>query len=345
MPKIERLPSGAYSVRISMGKGPDGKYHSKRFTADDKPTLRRLIARYEDGPEEEAPMLLDAISDYIDAKTAVLSPYTIRGYENIAARLRQLSCVHVRCDAGAPAFQMIVNELIGAGKSSKTIRNTIGLISSAVKWAGYAMPAVTLPQKDHTELFIPDEDAMRRVMGAVAGTDLEIPVALGMMGLRRGEVCGLRVGDIKGTTAHICRAAVDIGGVVTMKQPKTYDSDRYVQLPAQVVKKIRKQGYVTKMTPENISYRFAATIKKAGIAHFRFHDLRHFFVSYCHNVLRLSDAQIQKLGGWKTDRIMKQHYLQSMQDEAARQTAADGLSVFVAESWQNVAEKGGSDMI
>ena len=329
MPKTERLPSGAYSVRISMGKGPDGKYHSKRFTADDKPTLRRLIARYEDAPEEEAPMLLDAISDYIDAKTAVLSPYTIRGYENISSRLKQLSCVHVRCDAGTPAFQMIVNELIDDGKSSKTIRNTVGLISSAVKWAGYAMPAVTLPQKDRTELFIPDEDTMRRVMEAVAGTDLEIPVALGMMGLRRGEVCGLRLGDIKGTTAHICRAAVDIGGVVTMKRPKTYDSDRYVQLPEQVAKKIRKQGYVTKMTPDYLSHRFKIMLKKESLPLFRFHDLRHFFVSYCHNVLKLSDAQIQKLGGWKTDRIMKQHYLQSMNDDKAQRAAADGFGKFL----------------
>ena len=60
--------------------------------------------------------------------------------------------------------------------------------------------------------------------------------------------------------------------------------------------------------------------------HFRFHDLRHFFASYCHNVLKLSDAQIQKLGGWKTDHVMKKIYITSMEDQLAADAAADGIA-------------------
>ena len=327
MPKIERLPSGAYRVRLSIGKGSDGKYHYKTFTAKDKPTLRRKIAQYEDEPKDQAPQLLDAIAEYIDAREAVLSPYTIKGYRNIERALKAIPCAAVRCDAGAPAFQRIVNTI--AHKSPKTVRNYIGLISSAVKFMGYAFPPVTLPQREKKDVFIPDEQTIRQILDAIDGTDLEIPVKLGLLGLRRGEVCALEIEDLHQNVIHITKAAVDIGGAVTTKLPKTYESTRFIRIPTDLARKIRKQGYVTEMTPDYLSHRFTIMLRKNGIPHFRFHDLRHFFVSYCHNVLRLSDAQIQKLGGWKTDRIMKQHYLQSMRDVEALQTVADGFGDFM----------------
>ena len=328
MPKIERLPSGSYRVRISTGKGPDGKYHYKTFTAKDKPALRRKIAQYEDAPRDQAPLLLDAISDYIEARRPVLSPYTIKGYENIQAALKGLPAAAIRCEAGTPVFQRIVNAV--ADRSPKTVRNYVGLISSAVKFSGYPFPPVALPQREKRETFIPDEGTMRQVLAAVAGTDLEIPVKLGMMGLRRGEVCALDPADIKDGVAHICRAAVDIDGVISTKRPKTYDSDRYVRLPDELAAAIIRQGYVTRIKPDNLSHRFGIALRKAGLPHFRFHDLRHFFVSYCHNILKLSDAQIQRLGGWRTDWVMKQHYLQSMRDSEAQRAAADGFSAFMS---------------
>lgn len=324
MPKIERLPSGTYRIRLSVGKGPDGKYKYKTFTAKDKPTLRRKIAQYEDGPRDEAPMLMDAIAEFIETRRPVLSPYTIKGYENIQAALQKMPAAEIRCDAGAPAFQRIVNVI--SNMSPKTVRNYVGVISSAVKFVGYSFPSVALPQREKYETYIPDEATMRQVLAAVAGTDLEIPVKLGMMGLRRGEVCALEPSDIKGGIAHISKAAVDIDGVISVKRPKTYDSDRYVRLPDELVAAIRRQGYVTKIKPDNLSHRFGIALRKAGLPHFRFHDLRHFFVSYCHNVLKLSDAQTQKLGGWRSDFIMKKIYLQSMRDDEAQRAAADGFS-------------------
>ena len=213
--------------------------------------------------------------------------------------------------------------------SQKTIKNRMGLISAAVRFAGYNMPPVTYPQKKKVETHIPTEAEMQTVMKAAAGTELEIPIALGMMGLRRGEICALQLSDLNKNTLHIHASAVDIGGKVTVKAPKTYSSDRYVQIPQAIARKIRKRGYITELTPEQLSYHFINFLKKQDVQHFRFHDLRHFFASYCHNVLKLSDAQIQKLGGWKTDHVMKKVYIESMQDDKAAASAAGGMASFL----------------
>ena len=83
--KIRRLPSGNYNAVLYIGKDANGKQIRKSFTAPDRQTVRKMVAEYEAASEEseDAPTLLDAISDYINAKKADLSPYSIRGYKNI----------------------------------------------------------------------------------------------------------------------------------------------------------------------------------------------------------------------------------------------------------------------
>lgn len=326
--KIEKLPSGNYRIRIEIPSA-DGKRHWKSITGPDKATVRRKAVEFEQKAKNGAPLTVAvALENYLNAKKAVLSPYTIKGYRNIIEKIKAANLGEISADMSRPDAQKIVTAF--AGLSQKTIRNRIGLISAAVRFAGYNMPPVTYPQAKKTETHVPTEDELRIVVSAAAGTDLEIPIALGMMGLRRGEICALQLSDLKKNTLHIHQAAVDIGGKVTVKAPKTYDSDRYIEIPAVLAKKIRKQGYVTNLTPEQLSYRFIIFLKKQNVEHFRFHDLRHFFASYCHNVLKLSDAQIQKLGGWKTDHVMKRVYIASMRDQTAAKNAAKGMASFLS---------------
>ena len=324
--KIRRLPSGNYNARIYIGE-ENGKKKWKSVTGPDKQTVRKLVAEYEakQSAPVMAPSLLDAVSSYIDAKSAVLSPYTIRGYKNIEKVLKRLPAADLSCDAGAPAFQAIISQLVVDGKTPKTIRNYSGLISSSVKFAGYSAPDLTLPQKKKVDIFLPDEKMMKEVLSAAKRTDLEVPIVLGMMGLRRGEVCAVTASDLSGNSLHISKAAVQIDGVISEKAPKTYDSDRTIQIPTDIANRIREIGRATYLSPSMLSDRFWTFLRENGFPHFRFHDLRHFFASYCHNVLKLSDAQIQRLGGWKTDHVMKRIYIQSMNDDDAAKEAAEGI--------------------
>ena len=328
--KIRKLPSGSYNIRVEI-PSTDGKRHWKSITASDRATVKKLAAEYDlsDHDGRKPPTIAEAVERYINAQKAVLSPYTVRGYQFTLDVIKRsdFGCFAVRMTR--PDAQKIVTELAADGKSPKTVRNYVGLISASVKFAGYDMPQVTLPQQIKKEYHIPTEDEMKDIIEAADGTPLEIPIALGMMGLRRGEICGLTLDDLDGSILHIRRAAVDIAGEQSTKPPKTFDSDRYVQIPDAVADKIRAQGYVTELTPEKISRRFMRFMRKHGYDGIRFHDLRHFFASYCHNVLKLSDAQIQKLGGWKTDYVMKKIYIQSMNDSEAAASAATGMASFL----------------
>lgn len=327
--KIRRLPSGNYNTLVYLGKDANGKQIRKSVTGPDRATVRKMVKELESKHQDpEQPLTLaDALEKYLKAKKAVLSPYTVKGYQNIIEKVKAANLGTLRADMSRPDAQRIVTAF--SDLSQKTIRNRMGLISAAVHFAGYTMPPVTYPQKKKVETHIPTEKEMQIVMNAAAGTELEIPIALGMMGLRRGEICALQLSDLNRNKLHIHAAAVDIGGKVTIKSPKTYDSDRWIQIPTALAKKIRNQGFVTNLTPEQLSYHFITFLKKQNVQHFRFHDLRHFFASYCHNVLKLSDAQIQKLGGWKTDHVMKRVYISSMQDDQAAKNAATGMASFL----------------
>ena len=324
--KIRRLPSGNYNTRVETTT-EKGKRTWKSITGPDPETVRWLVSQYKKNGGKTTPTLSAALESYLKAKKAVLSPYTIKGYQNIINHIKDTDLGKLSADLSRSDAQKIVSEF--SDLSAKTIRNRMGLISSAVRFAGYNMPPVTYPQRKKVETHIPTEKEMKIVIEAAKGTELEIPIALGMMGLRRGEICALELSDLEKNTLHIHRAAVDIGGKVTVKAPKTYDSDRYVNIPQKIATKIRKQGYVTKLTPEQLSYHFFDFMKDQKVQHFRFHDLRHFFASYCHNVLKLSDAQIQKLGGWKTDHVMKRVYIDSMRDDSAARSAASGMASFL----------------
>ena len=131
---------------------------------------------------------------------------------------------------------------------------------------------------------------------------------------------------MNGNVLHIHRAAVyGADKAIHVKSPKTYTSDRYVRIPDALADKIRAQGYVTDFTPAGLSHAFCRLLGDIGVPHYRLHDLRHFFVSYCHNVLHLSDAQIQSITGHKTSVVM-QNYLHSMHDDAAGRLVVDSLS-------------------
>ena len=336
MPNIQKLPSGTYRVRIYLGTDDDGKRIVKSFTSKNKKELQRIAeeyaARNKDRTDRRA--ISKAMNAYIKVKTPVLSPASIKTYINLRRRLMEnhpgfckttVDCVNRR------NLQQLVADLALDGNSPKTIRNYMGLISGSMKYCGYQPPVVTLPQKIKPNFYVPDPDTMSAVIRFAAGTEMEIPIQLAVMGMRCGEICAAREEDLDGNMLHIHRNVVfDAEGQLVEKAPKTYESDRWIQLPTSLAARIHEQGFVTNLNPRQITNRFRRLLQRGGFPHFRFHDCRHFFVSYCHNVLKLSDAQIQKLGGWRTDHVMRSHYLTSMNDTRAGMKVANKMEKLIS---------------
>ena len=77
----------------------------------------------------------------------------------------------------------------------------------------------------------------------------------------------------------------------------------------------------------NRSVNLARVEAELGIPHFSLHKLRHYFASEM-SELKVSDADILKMGGWKSDHVMKTVYRHSMmdRDEQAKREAAEKLN-------------------
>lgn len=332
--KVEKLPSGSYRIRVIVGHDAAGKPIRKSFTHPDRKHLLAVAHSYADEHRQNrrGVTVESAVDAFLAAKTPVLSPSTVRAYTSLAKTLKRehaAFCALSVYDVSQQDMQALINRLVKKGNTPKTVRNVYGFLSAAFKFAGERLPVANLPQKVKPVIHIPDEDIARRISEAAKGTRLEVPVALAFFALRRSEICALTPDDITGDVIHVCKAAVvGADSAVHVKYTKTYTSDRYVRIPAELAAKIRAQGYVTDYTLHGLSHAFDRMLEKAGLPHYRLHDLRHFFVSYCHTVLHISDAQIQAITGHKTSVVM-QNYLHSMNDDAAGKIVVDSIAKLI----------------
>lgn len=175
-----------------------------------------------------------------------------------------------------------------------------------------------LPKKVRPNLRIPSDGDVRLLIELVKDTPLEIPVLLAAFGpMRRGEICALDSDHIVGNTIHVeFSMALDENSNWVKKAPKSFAGDRYIQFPDFVIRKLKgKSGQVVELTPAQLSDRFSKFLKKSGIPHFRFHDLRHYSASIQH-ALGIPDAYIMERGGWGNDTVLKSVYRHVMKEEA-----------------------------
>lgn len=324
MASVEKLPSGKYRARITY-KTSTG-WRQKSFTADTKKAAVLLAAMFV--PSTGSGTVGEMIEDYIRVRGAVLSPSTVKGYKSIAKTLRtRYAAFWGLTEVSQASAQAVANSF-----SPKYARNVMGLVSAAVRFSGGSFPSVSFPRWELNSDFIPREEDIQRIVQEVSGTEMEVPVALGILGLRRSEIVGLSSDDLDGCRLHIHTVKVyGSDNKLHEKGTKTALSDRFIILPDIIAQKITVQGFVTNLTSHAISGRFSRLVKRLGVS-MRFHDLRHYFASYCHNVLKLPDAAIQKLGGWAPNSsALRRHYVHSMRDdETARLVASSFSATFSA---------------
>lgn len=322
--KITKTKSGKWTTVIQL-RDADGKRHAKRFTGKTKDEVRRTANEYmnEHIVYIESMAFVDVMQRFIDDSERSLSPSTIAGYKSNQAVLKSqyehfcgLSCDRIT----SRDIQAIIDDMHSQGKAAKTIKNRIGLISAVLASESFRMPSYNAPQAPVPRFNVPDEEIITRMSKACTGRfeRMAIPLGLACFSLRRGEICAVTAEDLDGDVLHVSRAVVvDYDGYEHVKDmPKNEQSIRSVQLPGSLADAIRKQGRAWDGSLASLSHSWPHLCKAAGVEPFRLHDCRHFFVSYCHDVLHLSDSQIMKIGGWKTDNVMKRRYRHAIADQS-----------------------------
>lgn len=321
MATAKKLPSGTWRCLVYSHTDAMGKRHYESFTASTKKEAEMLAAQFAvtKTREERSDMnFLQAMQFYIETKEPVLSPSTIRGYDNMRKVLEkdfEPLCRMKITSIKKIDIQSVIN-CLNETKSPKTVRNYSGFITAVIREQRDGFDVnLTLPQRERPDLHIPTDEEIKRLMAAIAGTSLEVPVLLAAFGLmRRGEICALTMDDITGNTIHIHHSLVKgKDGKFYKKAPKTYTSDRYVELPQFVIDKINEQGYICKVQPQTLTVMLQKVLKRNNIPLFRFHDLRHYSCSI-RSSLGIPTEYILKDGGWKTDYVMKNVYRHTLSD-------------------------------
>lgn len=326
--KIERLKSGLYRTVVYLGKDPTGHRIQKSITDTNKQRLARraaeMVEKFRGRTSHVHRTFADELELYIYARQSVLSPSTIAGYRSIQRQLIQQTWL-----TNKPLVDITDADLrkllaVYSDKSPRTLHNLFHLISATYSHNGLRMPPVRLPAIKPADNRIPSPETMADILRATKGTRLEIPVALAVMGLRRSEICGLSVTDLdRSDILHVHRGAVyDSDRKLTVKNSvKNASSDRYIRIPHELAQAIRKQGYVTDMAPDTLTASFKTFLRRNGFPPMRLHDCRHFMASYLHS-LGIPDAEIMRIGGWRTDYVMKSVYRHALaEEETARKVA------------------------
>lgn len=321
-----RKRGNSYRVRKYIYTDEQGKKHYKSFTADRKEDAEQLARDFDGAMTGQSAMrLADAMQQFIDTKH-FKSPRTRSTYESIKRNyLKSIQGKNIY-KITHEDIQKAIN-LESMNHSPKTVRNIYSFLRVVMrKYRPRFIINADLPQKIPPKIDVPEDPDVLKLVDAVMGTNLELPVLLAAFGpMRRGEICALRAEDISGNVVHVCRNIVksnDKSAPWEEKPPKTYAGDRFIDYPDFVrelwEKTGIKSGRLVTICPDTITKKFALILKENNIRHFRFHDLRHYSASIQH-ALGVPDAYIQQRGGWGDDRTLKEVYRHTMESKEKAQ--------------------------
>ena len=261
-------------------------------------------------------------------------------------KLKKLNSAHV---------QSFYRDRLDAGLSASTVHKIHDFLrrglAQAVKW--HLLPrnvadVVKPPRPVPTEMVALSADDTRRLLEAAGEDRLEALYILAVhTGMRQGEILALRWQDVdmENDVISVRRTLTRSGGKVAFGEPKTQKSRRSIRLTPQAGEALRShlkrqlrdmeilgdryqdQGLVFTtdtggpINPSNLRQRsFAPLLKRAGLPHMRFHDLRHT----CATLLLSRGVHpkfVQELLGHATIAITLDtysHVMPSMGDATAR---------------------------
>lgn len=292
--------------------------------------------------------------------TPNVSPTTLSRYEGMIKRYIKPLLGHMQVQQlNTLAVQAFVNGLkispvSGKDMSAATVKHVYHVLKGSMDKAVLAgiIPrspciGIMLPKGQKKPPVVYDEEQIKQLIAAAKGTEMELIIDIELcLGLRRGELLGLRWEDIDWdkNQIHIANNRVVVNGKSVTKDPKTESSCRTVDAPAQLIQKLHKHkmecwanrlrlGKAYTVTdyvivhpdgkpiyPEYVSQLLTKLQKKANLPKCRFHDLRHL----CASIMLMQGVNVkvaqEHLGHKDISTTMNiySHVLPSVAKEAAQ---------------------------
>jgi integrase len=207
-----------------------------------------------------------------------------------------------------------IKRKLGDGLSPRTVQLSVVILRKALGQAvkegllsRNVARLVDAPRWKRPEVkpWAPDEAS--QFLNAIKNERLEAAYHVAIsLGLRRGEILGLRWSDIdlEAKTLTVVRAVARVGGKLQFVEPKSRQSRRTIPLHDGIVGLLRKHrrrqletrlaagsrwhdtgliftsGIGTPLEPRALNEDFDRVIAKAGLRYVRLHDLRHACASF-----------------------------------------------------------------
>lgn len=273
---------------------------------DHKPTQSEMLQDLTIKKDKDKPQFIslkEASGKFLSVKDQELSPSTYYGYRNYIANLIALYPRFMNRNV-YEITNILLQEFVNSFSSShkpKTTKNAYSLIVNIIKlYRENFEPKVLLPKNIKEEPYIPNDEDVEFLLSHTKDTEYDIPIKLGLMGLRMSEMLAITLDDINFDTGEIRinKAKVKSLAGDVIKSTKTQASIRTIRVDKEITDKIKKQGYVYSKKRTDIEKFLIKFHKIHNKKHFNYHKLRHRFASKMID-MGMPLTTVQKLGGWE----------------------------------------------
>lgn len=323
---IVKRGKGSYSIVLDLAPDATGKrrqhWQTVRGTkreAEDK--LVELLHERNSGIDHPRERL--TVAAYLDRWLAdyvgpTLAPKTCQTYREVVKRRLVPAFGTVRLSSLRPTqiqawYTLLLSEGRAKGAGGLSPRSVLryhqilhAALRQAVRWqllVRNPADAVEPPRPGRRELQVPGAAEVRSLLAAADRTAYGPLVRLAVLtGMRRGELLGLRWGDVdlERASVNVQQTAQRLSGLgIVYRQPKTRLSRRSIALSPATVAVLRQQrrqqaearllagpayvdhdlvfasGLGTPVEAGTLARTWAKITEAAGAGHVRFHDLRH----------------------------------------------------------------------
>ena len=312
MPTAKQLPSGSFMCRIRVN---GNRYSFVRDTEEEAVRSAMLFRLQGSGDKDERKQaremltLSEAIDGYIERRSNVLSPSTIRGYRSYQKHRFQ-SVMNMKL-SDVDNWQAVVNAE-AKEVEAKTVKNAWGLVASSLKDVGIDVGSVRIPQIVRNEHLFLQPEEVKVFVNAIKGHRFEAAYLLGLHSARRSEICAVKKSDISNGYIHIHGSMVydEHGDLIERKENKTSSSNRMTPVMIPRLTELAKQckgEYLCTCSPSSLTHPLNVVCRQNGLPEVGLHGLRHSFASLCYH-LGISEMQCMEFGGWSDINVMRKIY-------------------------------------
>ena len=326
VPKPRQLKSGEWAKQV-MYKG-QVEYIKGRIEAEYYAKARAWKSGLIEAQRTRAGVTLGAACDrFISERTAVLSPSTIAGYENIR---RNRFKGYMDKDLLKIDWQKMVNDE-AAVCNGKTLKNSWGFVCSVLKANKIDKPDVRLPQTINKELPWLTPAQIPVFLSAVKGKPCELAALFALHGLRKSEFIALTPENIRGGRIYVegSRVLTSKNELVFKDETKNPTSRRSVKIRIPRLAELLAEAdtapgafYIT-TNPNNMHQQINAVCDTAGLPHVGCHGLRRSFASLAYS-LGIGERETMRDGGWANYDVMHKKYIKLAESE----NESDAMSEF-----------------